>query len=198
MADGSVTSRANASPYRSDPALVQACVAGSQDAWEEIVERYGRLVYSIPRRYGLSPDDADDVFQNVFIVLCRRLSDLRDQTRLSSWLITTTHRECWRLGKLSAKQTGLAEDAPIVDVSAPPVDEVVRWEREQQVHEALRGLDERCRALLSALFLEPDTPSYEEIGRRFSLPVGSIGPTRARCFRKMEAALIDLGFDSGT
>ena len=199
MADGSVAGRADPSPeYRSDPALVRACIAGNQDAWDELVDRYGRLVYSIPRRHGLSPADADDVFQNVFVVLCRRLSDLRDQTRLSSWLITITHRECWRLGKLTANQTGLDEDAPIVDPGAPPAEEEVRWEREQQVREALRTLDERCRGLLTALFLDPDTPSYDEIGRRLSMPVGSIGPSRARCFRKLEAALIELGFDSGS
>ena len=175
-----------------DEALVQACVAGDHLAWEELVDRYGRLVYSIPRRTGLSAADADDVFQNVFTTLFRRLADLRDVTRLSSWLITTTYRECWRVGKLAKRYAGL--DA-VVDVSAPPDAEVARWEREQQVREALHRVDERCRELLTALFLEPKTPNYQAISARFGMPVGSIGPTRARCFKKLERVLREMGID---
>ncbi|HYN88697.1 MAG TPA: sigma factor, partial [Ardenticatenaceae bacterium] len=74
------------SVYRSDPALIQACINGDQSGWNELVDRYGRLVYSIPQRYGLSATDADDVFQNVFTIVLRRLESLRDQTRLSAWL----------------------------------------------------------------------------------------------------------------
>ena len=103
--------------HESDAALVRACLAGDEDAWEELVDRYGRLVYSIPRRLGLSAVDADDVFQNVFAALFRRLADLRDQSRLTSWLITTTYRECWRAGKQVWRHAGL--DATIVDVGAP-------------------------------------------------------------------------------
>ena len=77
-----------------DAALVHACLAGDQRAWDELVERYGRLVYGIPRRMGFSAADADDVFQNVFAILLRYLSDLRDYTRLAAWLVTTTRREC--------------------------------------------------------------------------------------------------------
>ena len=179
--------------HQSDPALVRACLDGDELAWEELVDRYGRLVYSIPRRTGLADADADDVFQNVFTTLFRRLGDLRDQTRLSSWLITTTHRECWRLGKRAARYVEL--DDAIVDVGAPPGDEVVRWEREQQIRQALRRVDDRCRELLTALFLNPATPSYEQIGARLGMPVGSIGPTRARCFKKLEVVLLEMGVD---
>lgn len=85
--------------HGSDPALVQACLDGAETAWETLVERYGRLVYAIARRSGVSPEDADDVFQVVFTTLFRRLHGLRDQTRLSSWLITVTHRESWRVAR---------------------------------------------------------------------------------------------------
>lgn len=179
--------------HESDPALVQACLAGDEAAWEELVDRYGRLVYSIPRRNGLAEADADDVFQNVFATLFRRLGDLRDQTRLSSWLITTAHRESWRVGKLARRSVEL--DDGVASAAAPPLDEVARAEREQAVRQALRRLDGRCRELLTALFLAPETPSYEAIGARLGMPVGSIGPTRARCFTKLEAVLRELGIE---
>lgn len=181
--------------YRSDPALIQACLDGDESAWNELVERYGRLVYSIPQRYGLSPSDADDVFQNVFTIVLRRLDSLRDQTRLSAWLITTTHRECWRLGKQARGQTEL--DETIADGRIPPSEQVQRWERQQLVREALSQLDPRCQELLTALFLDSTSPSYEEVAERLGMAVGSVGPTRARCFKKLETILEALGIDLG-
>jgi RNA polymerase sigma factor (sigma-70 family) len=153
------------------------------------------LVLSVARRCGLSDADADDVFQIVFTTLFRRLEGLRDQTRLSSWLITTTYREAWRLGKTAQRDAPLSE--AIVDVGTPPVDLVAQTEREQAVREAMTRLDDRCRDLLTALFLSADQPAYDEIARRVGMPVGSIGPTRARCFKKLEAILERLGVRAG-
>jgi RNA polymerase sigma factor (sigma-70 family) len=179
--------------FESDPALIRACLAGDEGAWHDLVDRYGRLVYSIARGYGLSADDADDVFQGVFVILNRQLGALRDQTRLSSWLITTTHRECWRLRRRDRDREPL--DEAVAAEGPPPVEEIIRREREQGVREALARLDGRCRELLTALFLDPSLPSYEAIGARLGMPIGSIGPTRARCFRKLEAILLELGID---
>jgi RNA polymerase sigma factor (sigma-70 family) len=179
--------------FETDPALVESCLNGDPQAWDELVERYGRLVYSIPRRIGLSAADADDVFQDVFATLLRSLGSLRDRTRLSAWLITTTRRECWRRGRSSPRHAEL--DESLADGAPPAVDEITRWEREQGVREAVRRLDDRCSALLTALFLDATSPSYEAIAARLGMPVGSIGPTRARCFRKLEAHLRELGVD---
>lgn len=180
--------------FRSDPVLVQSCLDGDETAWEALVDRYGRLVYSIPRRMGFSDADADDVFQVVLTTLFRRLSGLRDQTRLSSWLITTTRRECWRLAKAPGATSDV--DETIADDGIDPGDEVAQAERDQSVREALGRLDDRCRQLLTALFLEPDAPSYDAIAARFGMPVGSIGPTRARCFKKLETILAAIGIDA--
>lgn len=176
-----------------DAALVQACLAGEEKAWEELVDRYGRLVYSIPRRMGMSPADADDVFQDVFATLLRYLGSLRDQSLLAAWLITTTRRECWRRGRSAMRHVELTDT--LVDEAAAPFEDIERWEREQSVRQAMRSLDERCRDLLTALFLELETPSYERIAERLGIAVGSIGPTRARCFRKLDAILRELGLE---
>ncbi|MDP9470311.1 MAG: sigma-70 family RNA polymerase sigma factor [Chloroflexota bacterium] len=187
-----VPGRASSDAYLADPDLVQACIDGDDGAWDEFIARYSRLVYSIPLRSGFSRDDADDVFQNVCAIVLRDLHTLRDQTRISSWLITTTHRECWRLRKRSNLHTTL--DDTVVDTCTPPPEDVPRWEREQ-VREAIGRLNDRCRGLLTALFLDPDEPSYEEVADRLGVPLGSIGPTRARCFKKLEAVLLEMGFE---
>ena len=180
--------------YKNDVSLIQACIDGEDTAWRELVERYGRLVYSISLRYGLSSIDADDVFQNVFTIVFNQLSRLRDQKVLVAWLITITWREARRVAKHTPKQSDLDED--MEDNQSPPLDQLQRWEQQHMVHQALGQLESPCRELLTILFLETPTPSYEEIAKRLGMPIGSIGPTRARSFKKLETILVSMGFDA--
>jgi RNA polymerase sigma factor (sigma-70 family) len=180
--------------YKSDPALIQACIRGEKAAWDALVDRYGRLVYSIPRRYGLTPEDSDEVFQNVFVAAHRALGGLKDQTRLSSWLITTAHRECWRVGKRADRYPEL--DERIEDVARPSEDQLVAWERQHLVQQGLEKLGGKCEQLLRMIFLDRDDPGYETIADRLGMKVGSIGPTRARCLQKLQNILEDLGLFS--
>jgi RNA polymerase sigma factor (sigma-70 family) len=179
--------------HSSDPILVQRCIAGDARAWDELVDRYGRLVCSIPRRYGLSEADAEDVMQATFLLLHQHLPRLRDRTRLSSWLITTAHRESWRVGK--SRGTYVDLDDAMVSVADPREEDALAWERQQIVREALGELGGRCEQLLRALFMEDGEPSYEAIAARLNMPLGSIGPTRARCFEKLEKLLIAKGIE---
>lgn len=50
-------------------------------------------------------------------------------------------------------------------------------------------MDERCKDLLFALYFDPEEPSYEKVAERLSMPVGSIGPTRARCLKRLKKIL---------
>ena len=184
---------ANPKSFPSDPELIQACLRGDQAAWKELVTRYGRLVYSIPRRSGLSAVDAEDVFQNVFAIALKRLESLRNQQSLAAWLITVTRHETERVG--ARRITTEELDEWLEDEQATPQTQVQQWERQHIVHLALERLEKTCRELLMALFLEPDPASYEQIARQLGIPLGSIGPTRARCFKKLETILVALGFD---
>jgi RNA polymerase sigma factor (sigma-70 family) len=150
-------------------------------------------VYSIPKRYGLDDADADDVFQSVFTILYRKLDSLKDKTRLSAWLITTTHRECWRIGKKGNAAATLNEQ--IVNVGSPTDSQLESWEQQHLVREAVQRLGGQCRDLLTALFLDSSEPSYDQIAERLNIKVGSIGPTRARCFKKLERLLVEMGFE---
>ncbi len=176
-----------------DPDLIQACLNGDEPAWKELVARYGRLVYSIPFRYGLGAADADDIFQNVFIIVHRRLETLKDQTLLAPWLITVTARETQRWCKRTRDHSPLDDTA--ADSAEPPLERVQQWELQYAVHQALAQLEPRCRELLTALFLDGHPASYQEISARLGLTNGSIGPTRARCFKKLEAILMKMGVD---
>lgn len=181
--------------YERDAVLVRACLNGNEAAWQKLVERYGPLVYSIPRRLGLSEADAEDVFQNVFLVAFQRLGSLRNYTSLCAWLIKITHRECMHFFKRTPNYAELADE--ILDAAALIPDEVELWEKRALVREALARLDPRSRTLLQALFFEVVTPSYEEIAERLGVALGAIGPTRARSLKKLEAILTSMGLEWG-
>ena len=180
--------------FETDAQLIAACLRGEPRAWDALVERYRRLVYSIPRRLGLSETDADDVFQIVWGIVLRRLETLKDVERLAGWLSQTTYRESWRLGKRRRQQATAELDDRQPDDESPSDDDILKWERQHLVHTALGRLDDPCRRLLEALFLSPDDPDYQTIADRLGMKIGSIGPTRARCFKKLEGLLRQLGF----
>ena len=175
-----------------DAALLRACLAGDQDAWTLLVTRYTRLVYSIALKSGLNEDDAGDVVQNVFTIVLRRLESLQQPDRFSAWLITTTHRESWRVRKL---QRNHLPDDGVEPVDPEPTAEslVVAWEHSALTHQALERLGDRCRRLLVLLFLHDAEPGYEAIATELGIAVGSIGPTRGRCLKQLKGHLADLG-----
>lgn len=181
-----------------DQRLVSACLSGDQSAWEALINRYQRLIYSIPMKTGLSQDDAADVFQAVCLKLYEKLSTIRDTERISAWLITTTSRECWRLSARNRKESipsGSAndEDADVlgeIPAAGPLADEQHETlQRQHQVRQGVESLPERCRELLTMLFYQKDDLSYVQIARRMKMPVPSVGPTRARCLEKLKKIL---------
>ena len=182
------------SAYRDDATLVQACLDKNEQAWNALVDRYGSLVYSISLHYGLTAGEADDVFQNVFITAYRRLSTLKSEKSLTAWLATITRREALHVAQAQTPHDDLHEG--MEDDSSRLTETIHQWERRQLIQQGLNQLEARCRELLTLLFFETAPLRYEQIARRLGIPVGSIGPYRARCFSKLEKILISLGIDS--
>ncbi len=176
--------------HEDDRALIERCLQRDQAAWRQLVEKYKRLVYSIPRGYQLPDAACDDIFQGVFSLLFQNLSGLRDTRTLAKWLITTTQRECWRASRSGARVARLATlPAQAPPPNEPEPDELERWERRIAVQSALTKLGGPCERLLRALFMNTDQPNYAEISSLLGIPTGSIGPTRARCLAKLGALL---------
>src|SRR5262249_19881591 len=98
--------------YTTDEELVAACLAGDDRAWEALLERYGRLIYSMALKSGLGAEDAADVFQMICLILIEKLPTLREPGKLHAWLITTAKRECWRLRRLNQTPTVGLDDLP--------------------------------------------------------------------------------------
>jgi RNA polymerase sigma factor (sigma-70 family) len=175
-----------------DRKLITACRRGDERAWEDLIACYERLVFSIARRNGLSTDDAADVTQKVFIILLQSMDRVPDDVNLGGWLTTVARRHTWRamarLGReLPGEKENVAESTTLLDHQAS--DPIDRWEMLQTVHDTLNRLSKHCRRLLLALYFDPTEPPYAEVARRLNMPVGSIGPTRARCLTKLKALL---------
>lgn len=166
---------------QSDEHLIAACLAGEGDAWSELVHRYARLVASIPARSGLSPDLRDEVFQSVWTIAVKHLGSLRDHRSLPAWLIRTTQRETWRIGREAKRARDIAHQEPFAWADPEEADLL---ENRQRMREALERLDNKCRDLLLVLFRE-DQPDYDRIAESLGMPRGSIGPTRGRCLDKL-------------
>ncbi len=176
-------------------ALVRACLSGDADAWETLIRRYRRLIYSIPVAFRIPTDQADDVFQRVALKLLENLHQLRSIDGLVAWISVMTRRECLALLQGENRYRGIAEeDMESSGVAlAQDSDVVLTIEQEHALVLALERLGEPCRGLLGALYVERPTPSYEEIGQRLGRPVGSLGPTRSRCLSKLRKLYLEEG-----
>lgn len=183
----------------SDEALVLACRRGEEWAWEALINRYQRLIYSIPRRAGLDEDAATDIFQNVFASLIEKLDRIEQPDRVQAWLVTTTRRETWRVVfsrkasvSIAADQEG--EEDPLErlpDLAMLPDEALLELEKQHTVRAAVESLDDRCKQLLTMLFYRAEPPAYAEIAATLGISAGSIGPTRARCLQKV-MRLLDI------
>jgi RNA polymerase sigma factor (sigma-70 family) len=185
---------------RPDPELIAASLDhGDRQAWEALLVRYKRLIYSIPIRMGFSTSDAADVFQTVCVLLLENLAFLRRRDRLGAWLVITTRRECWRLARErhsdppdpEVDPIGLEQDGVTL---ATLEEEFLQIERQSLLHAALDNMEPRCQQLLKLLFWTDPRPTYDDIVSLMSLPEGSIGPTRARCLEKLTRILNRIGF----
>ncbi len=180
-------------PHLSDPRLVQRCLDGDQSAWNELVTRYGRLIYSVPRRYGLSEQDASDVMQNVLVIVLKNLRHLRQQDHLSAWLVTIAHHETLRCQQRGGREILGEWEFPD---SMPPLNNTLREITSKEIlRQALERLAPTERQVVTALLADPP-PSYDELAATLKIPRGSIGYWRKRALDRLKKELTELGFYS--
>ena len=179
-----------------DEELVIECLRGNQEAWNSLVDKYRNLVYSVPAKYRMPPEDAADVFQAVWTDLFAELPRLRNPAALRSWLITVAGHKCyqWKQQQSMLNRTSDGE----IESTADPRVSLVDWrhevEREQMLRDAMAELPPRCRAMVHMLFFEHPPRPYKEVAERLGLAEGSIGFIRGRCLTKLRASLEKMGF----
>lgn len=167
-------------------ALLERAAAGDQSAWDDLVRRFHPLVWRVARSHGLDSAAAADVTQTTWLRLVENLGRLREPERVSAWLVTTARREALRQVKAGARVVPVED--PGLDVATDPEDapdhDLLVEDRDRVLHAAFGRLGSACRELLTVLNADPPL-SYAEISEVLDRPVGSIGPTRARCLDKL-------------
>jgi RNA polymerase sigma factor (sigma-70 family) len=187
----------------SDETLVLACRRGEAGAWDVLVNRYQRLIYTIPRRAGLDEDQVAEVFQRTFARLLENLDRIRQPRSIHAWLVTTARRETLQLLRLQrTEQSFSPDDHPdhelnneeLPDDRPLPNELLERLEEQHLIRTAMAAMDQRSRDLLTLLYYHPQPLSYAEIAATLDIPEGSVGPTRARCLMKLRRLLEHAGY----
>jgi RNA polymerase sigma factor (sigma-70 family) len=174
--------------------MVERAQQGDKAAWDEIVDRFSTLVWSVCHKYRLSEPDAEDVGGTVWLRLIENLAGLREPAALPGWLATTTARACIEVYRRNKRQ--IPRDT--LDVTVPdggPGHEhrLLLEEQQDALRAAFARLGDRCRQLLQLLFAEPPV-AYAQVSSSIGIPVGAIGPTRRRCLAKLRSDPVLLPF----
>lgn len=198
MTDLETPPSASADRTWSDDRLVAACLQGDDVAWAALIDKYKRLIYSVPFRYHATPDDAADIFQAVCLELYRSLPALRETGGLRSWLLTTTTHQCFHWKKRWVRHQQ-REGTPLDEahdartgVLDPDVLEEV--ERDQRLREAVSRLSPRCQRIVELLFFTDPPTAYRDLAATLGLAIGSLGFVRGRCLTKLRGLLTEEGF----
>lgn len=180
-----------------DEDLVEECLRGNEEAWHAVVDKYKNLVYSAPVKYRMSPQDAADIFQEVWVELYSELKNLRKPGALGGWLISVASHKCYqwkrrRMRETEPQQTA-ADREPVAREPLFP-----EWkeqaERAQILRDTVAGLPERCQRMVHLLFYRDPPMAYAEVARLLGLAEGSIGFIRGRCLQKLRSSLQERGF----
>jgi len=191
-----VTDTVKAPRNTSDVELIRRCLDGQEAAWNELIDKYKALIYSVPVKYGLQPQEAADVFQGTCIELLTRLKELREPRALPKWLIQVAHHRCYHLRRQEKRFVSRDSEVDLPDTEVPAIaDSLLRQtEEEQMLREAMAKLEPRCRKLIEMLFFEIPARPYAEVASELNLATGSIGLTRQKCMERLRKQLDSLGF----
>ncbi|MFC9503075.1 MULTISPECIES: RNA polymerase sigma factor [unclassified Streptomyces] len=178
-------------------ALVQAAADGDAAAWKALVEGLSPLVWSVVRAHRLSDADAHEVYQTAWFRFAQHLGRIREPGKAGAWLASTARNECLKVIRSSQRLT-LTDDPQLLDrVSEEGTPEqslldseeaAAQSERVRRLWQEFEELGERCRQLLRVLMATPP-PSYQDVSAALGIAVGSIGPLRQRCLRRLRARL---------
>jgi RNA polymerase sigma factor (sigma-70 family) len=194
----STRERDGAVPGQDDVArLLERAAAGEQAAWNEIVDRYTNLLWSVGRAHRLDTAAINDIVQTTWLRLLESLGRIREPERLAGWLATTARRECLAVLRHGRREdAGWSDDdfAELPDEKAPALDlSLLTDERDSVLWSCFVKLSAQCQKLLRVL-MAVDPQSYAEVSAGMGMPIGSIGPTRMRCIGVLRKLVGDSGY----
>ncbi len=168
-------------------ALVEEAAGRDEEAWAALVDRFSGLVWSVTRSFRLQQDDAAEVYQMTWLRLVEHLGDIQDPERIGAWLATTARRLCLTTIRHTGRHVATAfdENRLVAPDQSGDLDAALDAGRARTaLWRAFEELPEPGRALLRVLSADP-APTYAEVASALDMPIGSIGPTRARSLERL-------------
>jgi RNA polymerase sigma factor (sigma-70 family) len=182
---------------RSDGDLVRGCLKGREEDWNALIDKYKNLIFALPLRYGLSREEAADIFQAVCLDLIQELPKLRDPKALPKWLMQVASHKCFHWKRQCARMISRDDEevgVPEASVGAEAELNLQEVEEEQLLREARAGLSSQCQELIRMLFYEEPSRPYQQVAASLGLATGSIGFLRQKCLDRLKDRLDAVGF----
>jgi RNA polymerase sigma factor (sigma-70 family) len=178
---------------KSTAELLTAINEGDPAAWDEIIRRYNGLVSATVRSFRLQEADSLDAIQSTWLRLAENMHRLREPERLGGWLVTTARRECLHILRNAKNGPDLSvATETVADPSASPEQRTVNSHTSRILWRLVDDLCPRQRSVLRMLFADRPFP-YDTVARTVGIPLGGIGPTRARALRQLRKKLDQYG-----
>lgn len=174
--------------HGADPALVALVAAargGDEGAWARLIERFDPMLRSGVSTFRLSKSDVDDVVQGTWTKLYVHIDRIREPAAIAGWLMTTARRQALEQLRVHARELLTDEPELRAATNETPESIVLEAERHDAFVRAVSTLPARQRRVVSLLAARPAL-EYEQVGSILHMPVGSIGPTRARGLANLE------------
>jgi len=181
---------------KTDAELIGACRRGDEAAWNELVDRYQRLIFTVPRRAGLSEEQSADILQEVFLTLFEKLDEIEQPEKIRSWIVTAAKFKTWGAvrrekgfytpkteGEMKAEMANLPDTSPLADAV------LIELEEQHLIRTVVMEMEERCRKIISMIYLQDSAATYAEVAREIGVGETSISPLRARCLKKLAKIL---------
>lgn len=166
--------------------MVRAAKTGDNVAWTRLIEQFDHKLRRTVRPYRLTAQDVDEVVQRTWVKLYEHIGTLRDESAIGGWLMTTVRREALRILQCGVReQLTDALDIERVDEHGGPEREVLERELSGALTRAVGSLPDRQRKLMTLIAGNADA-DYRQIGEELDMPIGSIGPIRARSLRRLQ------------
>jgi RNA polymerase sigma-70 factor (ECF subfamily) len=181
-----------------DELLVEALRAGSEEAYEALIQRFQHPVYNLVARLVDDPADASDVLQEVFLKVFRKIGSFRRQASLKTWIyriaVNEAHNSRRFLSRHRRREVGLETDGSIgyLDLAADNSRTAFDLAADRETHEALvRALSKINPVFRAAVVLRDiDEESYEDIAEILGVNLGTV---KSRILRGREALRKQLG-----
>jgi len=186
-----------ATERKSDRELVQGCLNGLEEDWNALIDKYKNLIFSIPIRYGLSREEAADIFQAVCLELIQELPKVREPKALPKWLMQVTAHKCFHWKRQRGRTVSQDDEETAIPEASVPAEAELNLrevEEEQMLREAMAELPPRCQELIRMLFYEEPSRPYQQVAANLGLATGSIGLLRQKCLARLKERLDALGF----